>query len=184
MGADRVSLVQLVPQFSEGRGGVTPNAHEPRRYLLTSAIHGVVLTPTADRIRLAVDAARGERVGVGHTEKTAKAAIVALGRIVRQPIAILAVLATGCATPASDASASPVQAGQPTATTRIGRFQVVNPTPEFAKNVMLLDTESGRTWILCTTSDTATATDSNWCPMAIMGEELAPRERALHRSPR
>jgi len=33
--------------------------------------------------------------------------------------------------------------------TSSGRYQVVNGTPELSKNIMLLDTATGRSWILC-----------------------------------
>lgn len=42
-----------------------------------------------------------------------------------------------------------------------GRYVVVNPTPEFSRNIMLLDTATGKTWIACTSSDG----DLNWCAM-------------------
>lgn len=42
-------------------------------------------------------------------------------------------------------SSGPMQS----APTSNGRWQVVNGTPEFAKNIMLLDTWTGQTWVYC-----------------------------------
>lgn len=39
-----------------------------------------------------------------------------------------------------------------------GRYQVVNGTPDVARNIMLLDTASGDTWIYCNESP-------SWCKM-------------------
>lgn len=55
-----------------------------------------------------------------------------------------------------------------------GRFQVINGTPGFARNIMLLDSQSGRTWVLCTVKDSTTATDSNWCAMSFFGAANPP----------
>lgn len=53
-----------------------------------------------------------------------------------------------------------------------GRYEVVNPVPSVGQRIMLLDTWSGRTWIICDTKDvsglTAT-TNSNWCAMEVVG---------------
>ena len=45
-----------------------------------------------------------------------------------------------------------------------GRFQIVNGTPELTRNIMLLDTVTGDTWILCTTEGA-----SGWCRMPRSG---------------
>jgi hypothetical protein len=62
----------------------------------------------------------------------------------------------------------------------LGRFQIVNGTPEFAKNIMLIDTQTGDSWIACAGSSEAAlvikasgekdgtyqvpaGTDSRWC---------------------
>jgi hypothetical protein len=59
-----------------------------------------------------------------------------------------------------------------TATSRVevGRYQVVNPTPQFIRNSILLDTVTGHTWITCTIQDEdgkpIPGTESNgWCRM-------------------
>ncbi|WP_310569323.1 hypothetical protein [Gemmatimonas sp.] len=57
--------------------------------------------------------------------------------------------------------------------TRNGRFVIVNGTPELARNIMLLDTQTGRTWIACTAKDVG-STDSNWCSMGFAGRADAP----------
>jgi hypothetical protein len=46
-------------------------------------------------------------------------------------------------------------------TASAGRFHVVNGTPELTKNIMLLDSVTGETWIYC--SDTNGVT--GWCYM-------------------
>jgi hypothetical protein len=42
-----------------------------------------------------------------------------------------------------------------------GRFQIVNGTPDLTRNIMLLDTETGDSWILCVTGDNS----DGWCRM-------------------
>src|SRR5438876_808316 len=42
-----------------------------------------------------------------------------------------------------------------------GRFQVVNGTPSMTRNIMLLDTQTGQTWIFC--SDPKIG--GGWCDM-------------------
>lgn len=42
-----------------------------------------------------------------------------------------------------------------------GRFMVTNPTPELARNAMLVDTATGDTWLLCGDTDGS----SGWCRM-------------------
>lgn len=44
--------------------------------------------------------------------------------------------------------------------TAVGRFQVVNGTPDRSGNIMLLDTVTGETWIICDYDG-----ESRWCPM-------------------
>ncbi len=55
----------------------------------------------------------------------------------------------------SPAAVQPVVGGAPN-----GRFQIVNGTPEMTRNIMLLDTVSGDSWILCTTEGA-----QGWCRM-------------------
>lgn len=43
----------------------------------------------------------------------------------------------------------------------LGRFLVVNPTPDLARNVMLLDSATGTTWVGCGKAGEISA----WCPM-------------------
>lgn len=40
-----------------------------------------------------------------------------------------------------------------------GRWQIVNPTPSVARDTMLIDTQTGETWILCVNEEGG----SNWC---------------------
>jgi|SRR2546425_2082891 len=53
----------------------------------------------------------------------------------------------------------PIVAGAPN-----GRFQIVNGTPDMTRNIMLLDTVTGDTWILCTTEGA-----TGWCRMPRSG---------------
>lgn len=57
----------------------------------------------------------------------------------------------------------PVVGGAPN-----GRFQIVNGTPEMTRNIMLLDTFTGDTWILCTTEGA-----TGWCRMPRSGAAAA-----------
>jgi hypothetical protein len=49
-----------------------------------------------------------------------------------------------------------------------GRWQIVNGTPELARNIMLLDTQTGDSWINCADSKGAV----NWCSMARTFEQV------------
>jgi hypothetical protein len=40
-----------------------------------------------------------------------------------------------------------------------GRWQIVNGTPEMTRNIMLLDTETGNSWIVCT----GAGDETKWC---------------------
>lgn len=42
-----------------------------------------------------------------------------------------------------------------------GRYQIMNGTPELTRNIMLLDTWTGDTWIICGNKDGPTG----WCVM-------------------
>ena len=58
-------------------------------------------------------------------------------------------------------------AGRP----EVGRYQVVNPTPAYRRDTILLDTATGHTWITCTIQDNdgkpIPGTESNgWCEMS------------------
>lgn len=57
---------------------------------------------------------------------------------------------------------------------RIGRFRIVNGMPSMMKSVMLLDTQTGKSWVLCNAKDSAATTDSGWCAMRFYGSETAP----------
>ena len=45
----------------------------------------------------------------------------------------------------------------------VGRYQVVNGTPQYAKNIMLLDTVTGESWISCEGDRGATL----WCKIPL-----------------
>jgi len=47
------------------------------------------------------------------------------------------------------------------ATTDVGRYQVVNGMPTYAKTITLLDTATGASWIACEDKDG----HQNWCRM-------------------
>jgi hypothetical protein len=54
---------------------------------------------------------------------------------------------------------SGVQTAPPLPPQQTGRFQIVNGTPTMSRNIMLLDTWTGDTWITCGEAPTA------WCPI-------------------
>jgi hypothetical protein len=43
----------------------------------------------------------------------------------------------------------------------IGRYQVVNPTPQMARNIMLVDTVGGDSWVMCL----GPHGETGWCHM-------------------
>lgn len=55
-----------------------------------------------------------------------------------------------------------------------GRYQVMNGTPEFARNIMLVDTQTGRVWLHCNTKDKDAVVDTGWCAMDFYGEAPEP----------
>jgi poly(3-hydroxybutyrate) depolymerase len=58
---------------------------------------------------------------------------------------------------------------------KVGRFQIVNGAPGLAKTVMLLDTRTGKAWVVCETAKEVSATTTtNWCAMRVLGTEKAP----------
>jgi hypothetical protein len=65
------------------------------------------------------------------------------------------------------------QQPQPTDRTAVGRYQIVNGTPELTRNIMLLDTATGQTWQICTISGPADPGNpgksiefASWCLMS------------------
>lgn len=75
-------------------------------------------------------------------------------------VAAVMLLSVGCGTAKTEAPArEPTPAPSPAA-----RYAVVNGTPQMTRNIMLLDTETGRTWIICGGNDAGTV--PSWCPMA------------------
>lgn len=65
-----------------------------------------------------------------------------------------ALIAVGSGWPALAESRSVVQSTG-------GRYQIVNGTPEMTRNIMLLDTATGNSWIICGDKDGV----SHWCEM-------------------
>lgn len=61
-----------------------------------------------------------------------------------------------------------------TATSRPGRFQVINGTPQFARNIMLIDSETGRTWLTCETKDKTSVVSTGWCAIDFYGDAVGP----------
>lgn len=51
-----------------------------------------------------------------------------------------------------------------------GRYQIVNGTPEMARNIMLLDSVTGKTWQICGGNGAAGDEIASWCPMVRAGE--------------
>lgn len=58
----------------------------------------------------------------------------------------------------------------------IGRFQVTDGTPSLARNIMLVDTVTGRVWLACNTSKRgfASSVTVNWCAMEFYGTPSTP----------
>jgi hypothetical protein len=50
----------------------------------------------------------------------------------------------------------------PNAPAPTGRYQIANGTPELSKNIMLLDTWTGETWIICGGNGVSA---TSWCPV-------------------
>jgi hypothetical protein len=48
----------------------------------------------------------------------------------------------------------------PTSSLTMGRFQIVNPTPDAIINTMLIDTATGQSWQTCKNGER-----SGWCPL-------------------
>jgi hypothetical protein len=55
--------------------------------------------------------------------------------------------------------------------TSSGRYQVVNGTPELSKNIMLLDSATGQSWIICNGDNGA-----QWCRMFVTDDSTIPRK--------
>ncbi len=95
-------------------------------------------------------------------------------------------VATGCGGATGNADAAVLQgkvagASAPVESPSVGRYQIVSSVPTMMRGVMLLDTKTGRTWILCSTKGDNTSvnmnsamTDSNWCAMEFYGMTKAP----------
>ena len=88
-----------------------------------------------------------------------------LSRTPSFPLAVaLVLLATpGCERPANTPPAPPPQSSD------VGRYQVVNGVPSMARNIMLLDTKTGKTWVVCASKDPTVYTETNWCAMRFFG---------------
>lgn len=65
----------------------------------------------------------------------------------------------GCVVVMSQAQVRP---GTASTSVETGRYQIVNGTPAMARNIMLLDTWTGTTWITCENEQDGT----NWCAMS------------------
>jgi hypothetical protein len=57
---------------------------------------------------------------------------------------------------------------------RTARFQVTNGTPEMSRNIILVDTQTGKTWLLCGTKDQESIVNTGWCAMNFYGSGSAP----------
>jgi hypothetical protein len=87
----------------------------------------------------------------------------------------LAVICAGCSMPPVQVSVPPItvipQPQEPAL--KPGRFQVVNASPSFAGYIMLLDSDTGETWIICGSAESG----NHWCDMKRGGFEQGPRAR-------
>lgn len=57
------------------------------------------------------------------------------------------------------APAAQVPSAQTAQQSQVGRFQIVNGTPGMSRNIMLLDTSTGDSWITCSGEDSGNV----WC---------------------
>ena len=55
----------------------------------------------------------------------------------------------------------------------VGRFQVVNGTPQLAANIMLLDTVTGDSWVLCN----STQAGDVWCKVERSNAGTTPNKK-------
>jgi hypothetical protein len=87
-------------------------------------------------------------------------------RAVAVTVAVVLVLVFWLGVPARGDSRAAVQSGG-------GRFQIVNGTPEMTRNIMLLDSTSGESWIVCTDEGGT----SGWCQMTRFkeGSHVVPK---------
>jgi hypothetical protein len=70
-------------------------------------------------------------------------------------------LALAAALPANPQNQIPPRSTlKPIETPPNGRFQIVNGTPELTHNIMLLDTQTGKTWEVCKIDK-----EDSWCAM-------------------
>lgn len=54
----------------------------------------------------------------------------------------------------------------------VGRYQIVNGTPEFAANIMLLDTATGDSWVKCSSDEIGNL----WCRMPKSDGTTSPKK--------
>lgn len=88
----------------------------------------------------------------------------------RYVLSLMAALILG----AMIAAATTAHAGsEARSTNNIGRFQIVNPTPTMQRSTFLIDTATGRSWVICTD---ANGMPSAWCNLAL-GATSAPPEQ-------
>ena len=70
-------------------------------------------------------------------------------------------LALAASLPANPQSQNPPRSTlKPIESEPNGRYQIANGTPEMTRNIMLLDTQTGKTWIICEGAD-----GTAWCAM-------------------
>jgi hypothetical protein len=55
-----------------------------------------------------------------------------------------------------------------------GRYQVVNGRPDMVRTIMLLDTVTGETWVICADTDGNMA----WCKMPRTNSSASPPDEA------
>jgi hypothetical protein len=55
----------------------------------------------------------------------------------------------------------------------VGRFQIVNGTPQFALNIMLRDTVTGDSWVHCSSSEVGDI----WCKIPRSDDGTNPKKR-------
>lgn len=87
-------------------------------------------------------------------------------------MALGGVLAIIIATQQTPQPVPPAPAPRVIKPTEVGRFQIVNGTPQYAQNIMLVDTVSGDTWIKCASPETGDL----WCKVNRSDSETSPKK--------
>lgn len=97
----------------------------------------------------------------------------------RISVALLAWTALGCEPPAQVIDIDSAQDARlvklEAETSKNGRYTIINGTPDLARNIVLLDTRTGRTWLMCKgRPDDIALVDTKWCALEYVGATTVP----------